>query len=242
MNKHPTDIVDRVTKYAHIKAGDFFTDYLENRFETEISDDEAFDFYRRSFFNAVLDVIDGNDDHLHVSWKEGNQPLAGLEAALQRKGYTKEMHSLCPLRLQIQVNGVDFTFANTVDGRILHVGNDYQFWFKKWKTVIIEFLEPLAELSQRDRLRPYYEKVILKYRMKIIANDIMQESVLGIIATRMQGEEYEIVLSSVTEDEAMVLLETPWGTMRIRSPFESFDEAFNNSLKECKQVTEHYLL
>lgn len=235
MSNLSIDEIDNVVGHAHRKAASLLMGYMEEMLSSELSDDKALYIYRQEFLRAIFNAVDGNDETMKVSCHVDDQPLAGLATALERKGYAEEVHSLSPLRLEVQIRGVNFTFENTHDGRILTVGNDFHAHLQKWTTALVDLLEVMASCIQQDMLRPYYEKVLLSYHIENTAREIMRETVYGIIASRMQGEEYDIILSCVTEDEVVVLLDTVWGSMRITSSFRNFDEAFNTTLGEIKQ-------
>ena len=57
----PSHIVQKVTDYAHRKAELYFRDYLEEFLMSSITENDAFHHYRNEFYEAIFNVLDGND-------------------------------------------------------------------------------------------------------------------------------------------------------------------------------------
>ena len=92
----PSHIVQKVTDYAHRKA---------------------------EFYEAIFNVLDGNDRNWDVSCLAPHLPLAGLALVLKRRGYADNSVSLVPLHLKVTVNGLDFSFKVRNEGNFIEVGD-----------------------------------------------------------------------------------------------------------------------
>ena len=98
-----SDIVKRVTAYTHEQAAYNLTDYMEEMYLYDISDKLAFNLYRHSYIQTLLDIVDGTDENWAVSCKGPAIPLAGLLSGLKRRGYRHDILSHRPFELMIRV-------------------------------------------------------------------------------------------------------------------------------------------
>lgn len=237
-----SDIVKRVTAYAHEQAAYNLTDYMEEMYLYDISDELAFNLYRHGYIQTLLEIVDGTDENWAVSCKGPAIPLAGLLSGLKRRGYRHDILSYSPFGLRIRVQDVEFTFDNSQIRRCLSIGDFHLFWCDRWKEAFLDFLETIAQHSKIENVRPYFEKEIRKYRQRILTRDIMNSTATGIIKARLKDVDYRITLFGINEKNGEVnyCIETPWGVIRIDSPLDALDEALSGAIEEIKAASKMY--
>ena len=150
----PSHIVQKVTDYAHRKAEFYFRDYLEEFLMSSITENDAFQHYRNEFYEAIFNVLDGNDRNWEVSCLAPSLPLAGLALALKRRGYSDNSVSLAPLHLKVTVNGLDFSFKVRNEGNF--IAGDFYFDFdiynEKYDTFKKELLKEAIAKEGKENL------------------------------------------------------------------------------------------
>ena len=235
MHSVPSHIVRKVADYAHRKASYSLMDYLEELMKYDISEEEAFRYYRQEFFDAIINVLDGNAQKWELSCLAPTLPLAGLAVGLKRRGYADGTLSLSPLLLRVNINGLEFSFQNGGAGKVFSAGDFVQFEVKKWKESYLDFLEVLEQQSRIENLRGHFEKITFAYRKTRIAKDIMRNAAHKIVEKVLDGEKYQIMLTGVNEGLITFWIDTRWGEIKINSPFETFEEALTLVVSEMKE-------
>ena len=232
----PSHIVQKVTDYAHRKAEFYFRDYLEEFLMSSITENDAFHHYRNEFYEAIFNVLDGNDRNWEVSCLAPSLPLAGLALALKRRGYADNSVSLAPLHLKVTVNGLDFSFKVRNEGNFIEVGDFIRFKVQVWKESCLDFLEVLEQQSRIENAREHFEKIMFAYHRTRVAKDITSNAARKIVEKVLDGEEYQIMLTGVNDEIVTFWIYTRWGEIRINSPFESFDEALTRTIDELREA------
>lgn len=232
----PSHIVQKVTDYAHRKAEFYFRDYLEEFLMSSITENDAFHHYRNEFYEAIFNVLDGNDRNWEVSCLAPSLPLAGLALALKRRGYADNSISLAPLHLKVTVNGLDFSFKVRNEGNFIEVGDFIRFKVQVWKESCLDFLEVLEQQSRLENSREHFEKIMFAYHRTRVAKDITSNAAHKIVEKVLDGEEYQIMLTGVNDGIVTFWIYTRWGEIRINSPFESFEEALTRTIDELREA------
>lgn len=236
MHSVPSHIVQKVADYAHRKAANSLKDYLEELMLYDISEEDAFRYYRLDFFDAIINVLDGNDQKWELSCLAPSLPLAGLAVGLKRRGYADEILSLSPLLLRVNINGLEFSFQNGGAGKVFTAGDFVQFEVKKWKESYLDFLEVLEQQSRLENAREHFEKIMFAYHRTRVAKDITSNAAHKIVEKVLDGEEYQIMLTGVNDGIVTFWIYTRWGEIRINSPFESFEEALTRTIDELREA------
>ena len=229
-------IVQKVTDYAHRKAEFYFRDYLEEFLMSSITENDAFQHYRNEFYEAIFNVLDGNDRNWDVSCLAPSLPLAGLALALKRRGYADNSVYLAPMHLKVTVNELEFSFKVENEGKFLEVGEFIRFEVRAWKESYLDFLEVLEQQSRLENARELFEKIMFAYHRTRVAKDITSNAAHKIVEKVLDGEENQIMLTGVNDEIVTFWIYTRWGEIRINTPFESFEEALTRTIDELREA------
>ena len=236
MHKVPSHIVEKVTDYAHRKAEFYFKDYIEEFRMDTITENEAFRFYRNEFYEAILNVLDGNDKNWEISCLAPSLPLAGLAVGLKRRGHADNSVSLAPLHLKVTVNGLEFSFKVDNEGKFLEVGDFIRFEVRAWKESYLDFLDVLQQQSLIENSREHYEKISIAYRQKCMSDEIIKTAAYRTVEKVFDVEPYHFDVIGVNDGQVTFWIQTRWGEIKIDSPFESFEEALTRTVDGLREA------
>lgn len=236
MHQVPSHIVQKVTDYAHRKAEFYFRDYLEEFLMSSITENDAFHHYRNEFYEAIFNVLDGNDRNWEVSCLAPSLPLAGLALALKRRGYADNSVYLAPLHLKVTVNGLDFSFKVRNEGNFIEVSDFIRFKVKVWKEPCLDFLEVLQQQSMIENASDHFEKIRIAYNQEYMCDEIMRTAAYKTVGKILDGEPYHFDVIGVHNGHVSFTIYTRLGKIKINSTFESLEEALTRAVYELREV------
>ena len=240
MHQVPSHIVQKVTDYAHRKAEFYFRDYLEEFMMCTITENEAFQYYRNEFYEAIFNVLDGNDMNFEVSCPAPTLSLAGLAIGLKRRGYANNSFTLTPLHLKVTVNGLEFSFRVRNDGKFIEVGDFIKFKVRSWNESYLDFLDVLQQQSMFENASDHFEKIRIAYNQEYICDEIMRTTAYKTVGKILDGEPYHFDVIGVHNGHVSFTIYTRLGKIKINSPFEALEEALTRAVDELREVEADY--